>query len=72
MEVALEDGLPSGLAVVRAEVEPSQPTSCRSIASTRVSDGARTRDLLLSHNPMAPVTVRPGVSGNWACLVGFW
>jgi hypothetical protein len=37
----------------------------------RVTDGARTRDLLLSHNPMSYVTVRPTASGNWAYLWGF-
>jgi hypothetical protein len=36
-----------------------------------LSDGARTRDLLQSHNPMSSVTVRPTVSGYLAHLQGF-
>jgi hypothetical protein len=40
-------------------------------AKGRVTDGARTRDLLLSHNPMSSVTVRTRVPGNCAYLWGF-
>jgi hypothetical protein len=36
----------------------------------RVTDGTRTRDLR-SYNPMQPVTVRPGVSGDSAYLIEF-
>jgi hypothetical protein len=37
-------------------------------ANERVTDGARTSDLLLSHDPMPSVTARPSVSGFSACL----
>ncbi len=38
------------------------------VESWKVTDGARTRNLLISHNPMQPVTVRPAVSGYPAYL----
>ncbi len=48
---------------------------CRSLTfylqKERVTDGARTRDLRYSHNPMASVTVRPTVSGYLAHLQVF-
>jgi hypothetical protein len=37
----------------------------------RVTDGARSRHLLLCHNPMPPVTVRPAAYGFSAYLRGF-
>src|SRR5215207_2226683 len=37
----------------------------------KVTDGTRTRDLLLGHNPMPPIPARPRVSGNLAYLWAF-